>query len=195
VAMDANLEFGVPYIQTYFEDQIRKGTQFREDEIIQMGWMIVMLKADARGDLEIWEPKLGAVPIQWIRGASNTYRQLMVQKTVSEQIDVEPMYPSLRQSAVVSEDFLSSRGIRMFRAASQGTDSGWVFTAESGVQEGGRMCSLFEIAGNRPDVIPFLALPVGVNVECSDGEIAIKFGEKQVDSNSNEFLKRLVTGE
>ncbi|HKR42556.1 MAG TPA: hypothetical protein VJU59_23275 [Paraburkholderia sp.] len=192
VSMDADLEFGVPYIQSYFEDQIRRGTEFRAGETVQIGWMIVMLKADASGDLEIWEPRFGTVPIEWVRGVSNTYRQLMVQKTVGEQIGVEPMFPSLRQSAVVSPDFFSVRRICMLRSASQGADSGWVFSAGGDVREGGKVCSLFEIGGNRPDVIPFLALPAGASVVCADGEVEIQYGERVVNSNSNQFLKMLL---
>ena len=180
VSMDANLEFGAPYIQNYFEDQIQKGTEFRAGETAQIGWMIIMLTADAYGDLEIWEPRFGTAPIEWVRGVSNTYRQLIVQKTVSEQIGVEPSFPSLRQSAVVSPDFFPGQGFRMFRAASEGADSGWVFTANSDDREGGKVCSLFEIGGKRPDVIPFLALPVGASVVCIREEVEIRYGEKQL---------------
>lgn len=192
VSIDANLEFAAPYIQTYFEDQIRNGTKFRAGETVQIGWMIVMLKADTEGDLEIWEPRFGAVPITWARGVSNTYRQLMVQRTVSEQIGVEPLFPSLRQSAVASLDFASGRNFRMYRAESAGTDSGWVLTSDGNDGESGKITSLFEIAGNRPEVLPFLALPIGTSVVRTDGVLRIEYDGKVVDSDSNDFLRRLL---
>jgi hypothetical protein len=54
--------------------------------MVQIGWVIVLLKTDEHGDLDIWEPRFGAVPATWVRGANNTFCHLMVQKAVCEQI-------------------------------------------------------------------------------------------------------------
>jgi hypothetical protein len=51
VSIDADLEYAASNIQSFFEDQIRNGTKFRTGEIVQIGWMIVMLKANSEGDL------------------------------------------------------------------------------------------------------------------------------------------------
>jgi hypothetical protein len=192
VSIDANLEFGAASIQSFFENQIRKGTKFRAGETVQLGWMIVMLKADEGGDLEIWEPRFGVVPITWVRGVSNTYRQLMMQKTVCEQIDVEPQFPSLRQSAVAPLEFASGGGFRMYRAETTGADSGWILTSEGNVGEAGKLTSLFEIASNRSEVIPFLALPIGASMVRTNKKIQIQFNEKVIDSESNDFLGRFL---
>lgn len=192
VSIDANLEFAATNIQSFFEDQIRNGTKFRAGETVQLGWMVVMLKADAEGDLEIWEPRFGTVPITWVRGVSNTYRQLMLQRTVCEQIGVEPLFPSLRQSGVASLEFASARSFRMYRAEVAGNDSGWMFAGEGNGDEGGKLTSLFEIAGSRPEVIPFLALPAGAAVVQTGEKIRIEFEGKVVDSDSNDFLGRLL---
>jgi hypothetical protein len=52
--------------------------------------------------------------------------------------------------------------------------------------------SLFEIASNCPEVIPFLALPAGATVARSGERIRIDFDGKIVDSDSNDFLERLL---
>jgi hypothetical protein len=192
VSIDAELEFAAANIQSFFEDQIRNGTKFRAGETVQLGWMIVMLKADSEGNLEVWEPRFGTVPIIWERGVNKTYRQLIVQKTICEKADVEPIFPSLMQSGVVSLDFASARSFRMYRAEAEGNDSGWMFTGEGIVGEGGELKSLFEIASSRPEVIPFLALPAGATVVRTGEKIQIEFEGKVVDSDSNDFMGRLL---
>lgn len=192
VSLDENLKFAAPSIRSYFEDQIRQGVVFRTGQTAQIGWMIVMLKADSEGDLEILEPHFGGVPITWVRGVSNAYRQLIVQKTVCEKAGVEPTFPSLMQSGVASLEFASARSFRMYRTEAAGNDSGWMFVGEGSGGEGGKLMSLFEIASNRPEVIPFLALPAGATVVRTGERIRIEIDGKVVDSDSNDFLGRLL---
>ncbi|QCU54445.1 hypothetical protein FFM54_36275 [Burkholderia pseudomallei] len=80
VPMEDDLEFGAQAVLSYFEDQIRQGTIFREGETVQIGWSILMLKAGAGETLEAWEPEFSPMPISWIRGANTTYRHLMMQR-------------------------------------------------------------------------------------------------------------------
>ncbi|WP_322057372.1 hypothetical protein [Paraburkholderia sp. J63] len=191
VSMPSGAEFGAKPIISYFEDEVRRGTVFKAGETVQMGWMILMLKSTDAGELDVWEPCFGKVPIVWERGASRTYRQLIVQKSVSELLAVEPSFPSLTQSAVVSPRFMASKDFQMSREASQGTDSGWLFSADSSESDGGRLVSLFEIASQRPEVIPFLALPESSSVVLNNGEVKIRCGDTEVESDSSELLRRL----
>ena len=192
VLIDTNLEFAISSLQSYFEDQIRRGVVFRAGETVQIGWMIVMLKENLEGDLEVWEPRFGTVPIMWEQGVTKTYSQLVIQKTVCERIGVEPLFPSLMQSAVASLEFTSGRSFRMYRAETAGTDSGWMLISDGSAGEGGTLSSLFEIASNRPEVIPFLALPIGASVVRTDGVIRIEYTGKVVDSDSDDFLRTLI---
>ncbi|MEM5342432.1 immunity protein Imm33 domain-containing protein [Paraburkholderia azotifigens] len=191
VSLLSGPSLGAHTILSYFEDEVRKGKVFRAGETVQMGWLMLMLKATDAGELEVWEPRFGAIPIVWERGASRTYRQLIVQKSVAEQLGVEPSFPSLVQSAVVSPNFETSRDLLMSREPSTGTDSGWLFAADSNESEGGRLVSLFEIASKRPEVIPFLALPPSASVVLKDGRVTIKHGDEEVSSDSSELLRRL----
>ncbi|CAB3810096.1 hypothetical protein LMG28688_07150 [Paraburkholderia caffeinitolerans] len=191
VSMPSGPDFGAAPILSFFEDAVRQGTVFRAGETVQMGWMMLMLKETESGELDVWEPRFGAVPIVWERGASKTYRQLIVQKSVAEQLCLEPSFPSLRQSGVISPDFMTSSNFQMFRESSAGTSSGWLFTTEENQSTDGRLASLFEIAGKRPEVIPFLAMPASSSVVLKDGKVKISYGKVEVTSDSNELLRRL----
>jgi hypothetical protein len=191
VSLPSGPAFGAQPILSYFEDAVKQGTVFKAGETVQMGWMLLMLKSTETGDLDIWEPRFGETPIVWERGASKTYRQLIVQKSVAELLGVEPSFPSLVQSAVVSPMFKTSRELLMSRVPSTGTDSGWLIAADSNESAGGRLVSLFEIASERPEVIPFLALPPSASVVLKDGHITIRHGSEQVSSDTSELLSRL----
>jgi hypothetical protein len=191
VSLPSGPGFGGESILSYFEDATRQGTVFRAGETVQMGWMTLALKATEDGELDVWEPRFGELPIVWERGVSKTYRQLLVQKGVAEQLGVEPSFPSLRQSGVISPDFMASKNFQMFRDPPDGSDSGWLFTTEGNVSSDGRLVSLFEIASKRPEVIPFLALPAGSSVVVKDGLVKIVDGKTEISSDSNELLNRL----
>jgi hypothetical protein len=156
-----------------------------------MGWLMLMLKATDAGELEVWEPRFGAIPIIWERGASKTYKQLIVQKSVAELLGVEPSFPSLRQAGVISPDFIGTKNFQMFREAPNGTDSGWLFTTEQNTSSDGRLASLFEIASKRPEIIPFLALPASSSALLEDGHVKVTHGNDEVSSDSSELPRRL----
>ncbi|WP_176082116.1 immunity protein Imm33 domain-containing protein [Paraburkholderia tropica] len=193
VSLPSGPAFGAQPILSYFEDAVKQGTVFKAGETVQMGWMLLMLKSTETGDLDVWEPRFGEIPIVWERGASKTYRQLIVQKNVAEQLHVEPLFPSLRQSGVISPDFMAAKNFQMFREAPNGTgtDSGWLFTTEQNTSSDGRLASLFEIASKRPEVIPFLALPASSSAVLKDGHVKITHGNDEVTSDSSELLRRL----
>jgi hypothetical protein len=191
VSMPPELEFGANSILSYLEEEVGKGKIFRAGETVQMGWMMLMLKSTETGELDVWEPRFGEIPIVWERGASKTYRQLIVQKSVVELLGVEPSFPSLRQSGVISPDFMEAKNIQMFRDPPKGTDSGWLFTTEENTSSDGRLASLFEIASKRPEVIPFLALPASSSAILKDGHVKITLGKVEVSSDSSELLRRL----
>ncbi|MCA3186655.1 MULTISPECIES: hypothetical protein [unclassified Cupriavidus] len=186
-----DLGMGFEWMLSYFEEAIAGGRIFQENQFVQFGWMMIMLRANEQGDLEIWEPRMDAMPIQWTRGATTTIRHLLVQREVCAQFGVEPVFPTLLESAVISDDFFGSQGFHMEREASQGgSDSGWLF--KDFRAGGGRHCSLFEIVVNRPEVMPFLAMPVGSSVRISTSGIDASLDNRNVSSISNGFLAKLV---
>ena len=184
----------VDWLSDYFARRIKAGIVFHAGDTIQVGWMLLTLKRDAAGNLELWEPSFDKIPIEWTQGASNTLRFLSIQKEVCGRVGTEPDYPSLRQSALMSLDFLGSRdGFDMTREQPNGMDSGWVFQRHGVEAIEGRHRSTFEIAINRLLIIPFLAPPPKSSVRFSAGEIEVEFGSKIASSKTDRFLNGLRT--
>ncbi len=52
---------------------------FSAEQMVQVGWMLVKLREEGGGPLEVWKPGFHAMPIDWVLGATNTLRQLLVQ--------------------------------------------------------------------------------------------------------------------
>ncbi|MCP3022873.1 immunity protein Imm33 domain-containing protein [Cupriavidus basilensis] len=184
---------GFEWLLSYFDGEVAAGTVFHENQLVQIGWMMVMLRADHHGDLEVWEPRFDSVPISWVRGATTTLRHLMLQRETCAQLGTDPAFPSLRQSGVVSSDFFTSEEFCMERETSnERTDSGWLFKAQEQRSHDGRHRSLFELAVARSAVIPFLALPAGTIVVHGRKRVEISLGDHRISSNSNAFLARLL---
>ncbi|OIT09051.1 hypothetical protein BL241_24190 [Ralstonia solanacearum] len=191
VAVSPDLGERFDWILSYFEEAVAGGVSFHENQLVQVGWMMVMLRPYEQGDLEVWEPRLDSMPINWTRGATSTIRHLLLQREICAQLGVEPVFPTLRQSGVVSEHFFDSQEFCMERDVPQNeTDSGWIFKDTN--PEGGRHCSLFEIVVSRSEVLPFLALPAGVLVTYGKSVVNVTYGERSISSASNVFLARLV---
>ena len=154
--------------------------------------MIAMLRETSGGDLEIWEPDFDALPIRWIRGVNNLFRHLLLQKSVCEAMDVTPDFSSLRQSGIVSPDFLASSEGVMSRDPANNTQSGWFFYPQDYEGSEGRHVSLYEIALACEWSIPFLALPFGSKVSYSKCRVVVNFGTKSASSDDCELLRNLL---
>ncbi|MBT1536883.1 hypothetical protein B7R78_0007035 [Ralstonia solanacearum] len=182
---------GFEWIVSYFEEAVAGGTTFHENQLVQIGWMMVTLRLREHGDLEVWEPRCDSMPIRWVPGASTTIRHLVLQRALCRQLDMDPVFPALNQSGVVSARFIGTKAFCMEREVSQaGSDSGWIF--KDPYPEGGRHCSLFEIAVSRPEVIPFLALPVGAAVTCDASGVTVSHRGHTLSSALNELLAGLA---
>jgi hypothetical protein len=183
------------WLLAFFDRQIQNGRVFADGETIQIGWLLGILKKKkkANGDLELWEPLLQSIPVQWTLGANNIFRHLLLQRTVCELFGVTPSFPSMRQSGVASPSFLNAKGeVTLSRDAVRENDSGWVFKESGYTGNEGQLHSLFEIGIYHSGVIPFLALPQGANVECSRGKIRVSLNGIIHTSNDNGFLKNLA---
>lgn len=185
--------FSPDWLIEFFKSQVMSGGIFQPDETVQIGWQLIKMVSDSKGNLEVWEPSPDHVPIEWIRGATRTLRELMIQRAVCSIISVEPVFPNLIESGVIPEPFQGHESdFYMERDAAQGSDSGWLLWEPQVERSGSRHCSLFEMALKQPRIIPFLALPPGVHVAWVHSLIEITFGETTVSSNSNEFLQQLL---
>ena len=193
VSAGAAYRAGAEWILSEIENQIRFGVVFHADETIQIGWMTLKIAAKVDGGLEILQPEFGSMPVRWVRGANNAIRDITIQKEVSDQIGTPADYPSMRQSAVISPDFLGEhREFELSRDVPEGNDSGWVFREGRYGGADGTLSSLYQIAITVPAIIPFLALPPDSVVRRSGVGIEIFSGGSTISSANNDFLARLL---
>lgn len=189
-------EIDATSLLSFFETEVQRGRRFESEETVQIGWMLVTLRRNAAKDLEVWEPQFDSLPIRWTKGASNTFRHLILQKSVCEQLGCEPDFPSLQQAGVVSPAYLeASDGFTMSRDTSSNNDSGWVFAVpnERISEAEGEFRSLFEICFYHTEVIAFLALPSGAVVVKTKGRIETSATGRTLTSDNNELLQKLAS--
>lgn len=182
------------WLIAYFESEVRAGRRFQPEETVQIGWMIVMLRPNAAGELEVWEPQFDSLPIQWTKGVNNTLRHLVIQKSVCEQFGCEPDFPSLRQAGVVAKRFLEgTQTFAMSRDEASNNDSGWgFFVPNEPIGAGdGEFRSLFEISFYHVEIIPFLAMPAGATITKSSDAVEVTFNERTLSSKTNELLHKI----
>jgi len=180
------------WLRDYFESQVSNGQRFQDNETVQIGWMIVKLKTDSSGALELWEPDFDSMPIKWSRTVNNTLRHLIIQRAICNELGCEPDFASLLQTAVVGSNFLDNPGdFVMSRDNSAGADSGWLFRRLDDHSVEAEVKSLYEISLHRRSVIPFLALPAGATVECTGQIVKISFADKQITSRTSDVLHKI----
>lgn len=192
ISIDTQSELNPQWLLKYFDEQIEEGRQFNSEETVQIGWMIVQLRLAQDGILEVWEPEFDSIPIRWRRGANNTIRHLILQRSVCDALGCEPEFPSLRQAGIVSPGFRECEEFTMSRDASNANDSGWVFRELGYVGTDGDFESLFQISFFNMEVIPFLALPRGYLVIKRLDNIKICSENVSVSSLESELLQRLL---
>lgn len=181
------------WICSYFEGEVRRGVKFRSGELVQVGWYVVRLQENGSGDLAVFEPRFGSMPVEWWPGASNAYRFFVVQTEVCRQLQIDAMFPSISQCGLISPKFIScAEEFEMDRDPESGNDSGWVFCEKNCERTEGRYCSLYEISVNAVATVPFLALPTGSSVRRDHRYVEVESFGMSVSSRDNEFLKELV---
>lgn len=183
------------WLLNYFASAVQSGERFAAGETVQIGWMLVMLRSGGAGDLEVWEPRFDAFPIQWTQGATNTLRLLTLQKSVCELFGCEPDFPSLLQIGVASTDFLvGGETFSMSRETPSENQSGWFFATLDGevTEENGELQSLFQIALGRTAILPFLALPPDTVVVKTKDTIEVTVGDQTRSSRDTPLLQKLL---
>lgn len=190
--VDAPIASSSSWLTTYFEEQVASGVRFKALQTVQIGWMLVQLRADDSGCLELWEPDFDCMPIRWCRSANNTIRHLILQRSICEQLKCHPAFPSICHAGIISPDFLRSESITISRDMGADSDSGWVLTEQGYNGSEGEFMSLYQIALHKTCVVPFLALPPRASVSLRSGYIEINFGATLITSNDNTLLRQLA---
>ena len=170
-----------------------EGALFSVGQTIQFGWVLLKLVKGDGGKLEVWEPDFRSMPVGWTRGVDETLRFTLIQREVCARVGVEPEFPPMNHSGVISSTFHQGTGSRMMmRESAQKSDSGWLFRRVNGDDLQARLQSLYEITLKQTYLIPFLALPPGSEVTQSDTSLEIQFAEKLLSSEHDDFLRQLA---
>jgi hypothetical protein len=178
------------WILDYFQDAAAAGKRFRADETVQIGWMVTKLVETTDGDLEVWEPRFQSVPIQWVRGINNTLRHLILQKSVAELFQMEPLFPSVLQAGIVVPPVWEQQGqLYLVRGSPMQNDSGWRISRDKNERVGGQYRSLFDIGCRFPSLVPFFALPPGASVLRRAHDTSVRYRGAFVSSHDNELLQ------
>ncbi|HEY4375309.1 MAG TPA: hypothetical protein VGN52_25520 [Burkholderiales bacterium] len=191
-------EVNVRWFLSYLEGRVAAGEKFGDGESLQVGWMYTRLEQVSPHLLRVLEPDMENVPVQFVDSVDNTLRHLFTQQEAARSFpNVTPDFPSLRQSAVVHENYRAARRILLSRFAAQDeSDSGWWLTDlddEQGAQDPARFSktSLYQLGVDRPDLIRFFALPVGLQVAIEPGRIGVIDDKGELEQIPGSFLAEL----
>ena len=175
----------------YFETAVRSGEVFKAGQTVQIGGGLVKLQEGPSGTLELWEPDFKSMPIQWVRGANETLRQLILQKSVPELVGADPDFASLLHAGQVPDCWHGLRVFEMHRNIPEGGRTGWSVGTHDRLQPT-QLVSIYDLVRQLPLCMPFLALPPGASVEISPVRIDIEFASRSASSADTELLSRLL---
>ena len=134
--------------------------------------------------------RLTTANIRQDRMTVNTLRHLILQKSVAELFQIEPLFPSVLQAGIVVPPVWEQQGqLRMLRRDPRQNDSGWRISREENEQINGQFRSLFEIGCRFPSLIPFLALPPGGSVVSNAQDVFVSYHGNVVSSHDSVLLK------
>jgi hypothetical protein len=179
-------------IVAYFETQPQAGVRFTDGQTVQFGWLLLLLRQADDNHLEVFEPDFDCVPIRWCRGINNAVRHLSLQRAVCALFGCEPLFPTISQAGITSPKFFSSVDYTMSRDTPADSDSGWVFAECDYAGAEGEFCSLYQLSLQKPEVIPFLALPPSSRITFKPGFREITANTTTRSSADNDLLRKLA---
>jgi hypothetical protein len=185
----------VKIILNGIEAEIKNGVRYKAGETLQLGFMLNRFEELSDGRLILEEPDMKSFPIKFIPSMNNTFKTLRNQKDVVESIgkNIELNFPSIRQAIVVHKDYKLAKAVLLERIAPEGSQSGWwVHLKGDSKPEDYSLTSLYQFALDRPDLVQYLALPVGAKVyDIKESPIKIYFNDKEATFQDGSYLAEL----
>lgn len=172
------------------ENMVANGSKFEDNQTLQLGWGLVKFVA-TQGDagveiLEIHEPDVQQIPLNFVAGVTVTLRYIRAQKDVLDSLAVEAEldFPNLISAIVVHKNYQDITSINLLRESKQEQLSGWWLfdmtePEKTHENEDFKPISIYELAINRPDLVQYLALPVGAVVSLRKDEPIRVFREDE----------------
>ncbi|SPE51124.1 conserved hypothetical protein [Verrucomicrobia bacterium] len=195
------LQSDVDSFLSYIAEQVKNGVKYNVGQLIQIGWMMDRIDEKA-GKLTLLEPDFIDIPIRYVHGATGTFRHLRSQKGVAESLGLEALldFPTILHSAIVCNRQEDRVDFVMERARPENRDSGWFVGCGDPDHDHNnannlRRTSLYEIARNRPNCIPFFALPARSFLQMKAGKLEVRCNNEKVKIKENSFLERFIASD
>jgi hypothetical protein len=190
------VENDVRWFIGWLEQSIAEGNRFSPGQTCQVGWTVTEVRHADGDSLSLWEPDMRTMPIVWSESVSKTLNNLRLQKDVVESVlsSSELLFPSMLQSAIICTRLGTDKGLVMERSQPRGTDSGWFCGCHAKDHDHNsvaelRRVSLYEAAERyAPQIVPYLALPVGIFISVSNSAPAIFMKGEPLKSKVGTFL-------
>ncbi len=192
----------VKVLVSFLENSVSSGTKYNPVETIQIGWIFAQVFDRGRGLLGIEEPDFQSVPIRWRDSVDRTLLHLRRQSDVAESVGLLPEidFPPIGSSAIVCSRYATGRGFGMRRLPSQEPrDSGWFVGCLDATHDHDNprrlsRLSLYQLVLNRPQAMPFIALPAGcAAIVDADEQLAILRGEDEaIEFGEGSYLAEMM---
>jgi len=178
-----------------FENQIASGVEYKSGDRLQLGFMINRFRELDDGRLLLEEPDMQAMPIEFTPILNSTFKYLRQQKDVVESID-DSLYlnfPIISQAIAVHKNYQSSDSLLLERIEPENSQSGWwVHVKGDSNSENYSLTSLYQFAIDRPDLVKYLALPVGSKIfNIKGNEITIELNGVQTEFKQGSYVAEL----
>lgn len=184
-------------------ESILLGTRFCESDDYAVGWMPIRVAQRHSGNLGFDEPDFRSMPIRWVPRLDRCFEHFRVHMRLLAAIGLadKPSFTTADQAAVVGRDFFDADAWNLRREPpAQGRDTGWVFTPAQPLLDydadpHGTLLfqSLYETALQRPEIVPFMCLPVGTEVRiATGGGITISMDGEIVVSGNDMTVRDLL---
>jgi hypothetical protein len=106
---------------------VAQGSVFRPGETFQIGWMLTRVESYDADRLTLAEPDMKALPARFVRGITQTLRQMMLQLFMLDSVSLraEIDLPTLRHSLVACTRYADPAFYMTRSEPTNPTDSGW----------------------------------------------------------------------
>lgn len=163
---------------------------------MQIGFIVTQFSMLDDGRLILEEPDMASFPIKHIPTLNYTFKTLRSQKDVVESIDqnVSLNFSSILQAIAVHKNYKSSTLVMLERFDPEEPQSGWwINVPGDSSAEDYMLISLYQLALDRPDLVHFLALPVGFKVyDEKAGTFKLEQGGSEIKIRTGSYLYELL---
>jgi len=182
------------------EDNVKAGTIYKPDDLIQTGCMINKVVPSISENLKLQEPDLERFPIRYIDSITNTLKILRIQKEIGENLNMIGMvsFPSIFESGIICNGILSDCEATIHRMKIDDNDphdSGWFVGCSDSSHDHNNpenllRTSLYDIFLKVPNLIKYFALPDGTYIEIKKGIIdKLLYKDKKWKWKSNRAIR------